>query len=180
MTQSYFAGESEDFAVSIETGRREKSFIADGKSTDVVDFAEIIITPLKRNDCEKISYVIKGQDATLNGEVATSNYGEFIGELKLDFTPVSITLTAGETESEIELCNVLEGALSANDIVNIAKNEFADRIANEGENFHREIYVKLISGDRMSYYYYVSFIGEGVDYWAMLVDIKSGEIVSRK
>lgn len=179
LTESYYAGESENFAVSIETGRREKCFIADGKTTDVVDFAEIIITPLKRTDCESISYAIKGQDATLSGEVTSSNYGEFIGELQLDFVPTSITLTVGEENCEIELCNILEGALSANDIINIAKEEFKDRIASE-ENFNREIYVKLISGDRISYYYYVSFIGEGVDYWAMLVDIKTGAIVSKK
>lgn len=180
LTQSYYAGESEDFAVSIETGMREKCFIADGKATDVVEFAEIVITPLKQNDCEKLAYQIKGQDATLSGEVTSSNYGEFIGELKLDFVPTSVTLTVGEEECEIELCNILEGALNANDIINIAKNEFAERIASEGETLNREIYVKLISGDRIGYYYYVSFIGEGVDYWAMLVDIKTGEIVSQK
>ncbi|MEG1663013.1 MAG: hypothetical protein RR338_03415, partial [Clostridia bacterium] len=44
MTKSYYAGESELFAVSVECGRREKTFIADGKCCDVVDFQEISIT----------------------------------------------------------------------------------------------------------------------------------------
>ena len=35
-TDAYFVGESAQFAVSIEKGKREKTFIADGKATDVV------------------------------------------------------------------------------------------------------------------------------------------------
>lgn len=181
-TYSYYAGESELFAVTIEFGKREKTFIADGKATDVCDFVELIIVPLKKNECEKISYIIAGQDATLSGEVASSNYGEFVSALQLDFIPSTVTVTAGEDSSEIEMCNILEGALSSLDVVNIAKTEFKDRIESEtaqGKN-DREIYVKIISGDRINYYYYVSFIGEGVDYWAMLIDIKTGDIVSKK
>lgn len=181
-TDAYYAGESDRFAVTIEVGRREKNFIADGKATDVCDFVELIIVPLKKNECDKLSYVIAGQDATLSGEIASSNYGEFVTAVQLDFVPTTVSVTAGEDSDEIEMCNILEGALSSLDVINIAKTEFKDRIDAEsaqGKN-EREIYVKIISGDRTNYYYYVSFIGEGVDYWAMLVDIKTGDIVSKK
>lgn len=179
-TDAFYCGESDAYAVSIEFGKRERTFIADGKATDVRAFCEISITPLKQNDAESLTFVVKGQDAELSGEVQTSNYGEFVAEIGLEFTPQSVVVTHGESASEIELCNVLEGALSANDVINIAKKEFADKISAEKDKPEREIYVKLISGDRTTYYYYVSFIGEGVDYWAMLVDIKTGEVVSKK
>ena len=63
-----------------------------------------------------------------------------------------------------------------------AEKEFADRItpAKESGTYSREIYVKLITGDRQNYYYYVSYVGEGVDYWALLINPTTGEVVSKR
>ncbi len=182
-TDAYFAGESDMFSVAIEKGRREKIFIADGKATDVQDFCQITVVPLKSNDYDGVSYVVKGEnDATLSGELDSAEYGEYSATINLDFVPTSITLTAGSDVSEIELKNVLEGALTSADIINLAKDAFKEKIELESADGkpQREIYVKLISGDRKNYYYYVSFIGDGVDYWAMLLDPKTGDIISKK
>ena len=181
-TDAYFAGESEQFAVSVEKGRREKTFIADGKATDVVDFCQITVIPLKSNDYKSINFVIKGDDSTLSGEITTSDFGEFFSLIELGFTPKTITVTAGEATCEIELTDMLEGKLTSSDAVNIAKDAFKDKIAKENEEgkAEREIYVKLITGDRTNYYYYVSFIGDGVDYWAMLIDPSTGDIISKR
>ncbi len=181
-TSEYYAGESETFAVTIECGRREKCFIADGKAVDVESFCELKILQLKVIECDTISYLIANESNTLSGSIAKDDNGEFCALITLDFAPTAITLTIGEDSHEIELSNVLNGALSASDIVNVAKTEFADRIQQEcGEGaLNREIYVKLITGDRISYYYYVSFIGEGTDYWALLIDPKTGAVISRK
>ena len=83
---------------------------------------------------------------------------------------------------EIDLSSVLEGALTADQVIDIAKQEFKDKIDAEYAQgkADREIYVKLITADRTTYYYYVSFIGDGVDYWAMLADVKTGEVISKK
>ena len=181
-TDAYFAGESEQFAVSVEKDRREKTFIADGKATDVVDFCQITVIPLKSNDYKSINFVIKGDDSTLSGEITTSDFGEFFSLIELGFTPKTITVTAGEETCEIELTDMLEGKLTSSDAVNIAKDAFKDKIAKENEEgkAEREIYVKLITGDRTNYYYYVSFIGDGVDYWAMLIDPSTGDIISKR
>ena len=181
-TDAYFAGESEQFAVSVEKGRREKTFIADGKATDVVDFCQITVIPLKSNDYKSINFVIKGDDSTLSGEITTSDFGEFFSLIELGFTPKTITVTAGEETCEIELTDMLEGKLTSSDAVNIAKDAFKDKIAKENEEgkAEREIDVKLITGDRTNYYYYVSFIGDGVDYWAMLIDPSTGDIISKR
>lgn len=181
MTTSYYAGEDENYAVSIECGQREKCFIADGKAKDVLAFCELKVTPLKTNDCDTISYLVVGESATLSGSLARDEDNEFVALISLDFEPKSITLTINESNHEIDLCNILEGALGIGDIINIAKGEFADRIASEnGGVLNREIYIKLITGDRINYYYYVSFIGEGLDYWALLVEPKTGSVISKK
>lgn len=181
-TDAYFAGECELFAVSVEQGKREKTFIADGKATDVIDFCQITIIPLKSNDYETVNYIVTGGENTLSGDIATSEFGEYFTLIELGFTPEKVTVTAGSDTGEIQLKNMLEGALSSTDAVNIAKEAFKDKIAQEAADgkAEREIYVKLITGDRTNYYYYVSFIGDGVDYWAMLIDPKTGDIVSKR
>ena len=182
-TDAYFVGESAQFAVSIEKGKREKTFIADGKATDVVEFCQITITPLATNSYESVSFVIAGgEENSLSGEITTADYGEYSTTVELNFTPTSVTVTAGSDVSEIELANILDGALSSADAVNIAREAFKDKLTQESEEGlgEREIYVKIITGDRLNYYYYVSFIGDGVDYLAMLIDPKTGDIVSKR
>ena len=188
MTTAYYVGEDENFAVMIEKGKREKSFIADGKVNDVVEFVDIAVMPLTQNDYEEIDFEVMAEGNALNGKLKKTNNGEFKATIDMNFSPEKIKLKAmckdGEEDdnvvAEIELGNVLDDKLTAEDIVNIAKNEFKDRIANEGKDMQREIYVKLISGDRINYYYYVSFIGNDVDYWALLIDPKTGDIASKK
>ena len=53
-----YTGGGEDFVVSIEQGRREDPFIADGKVSEVKDFVELTVTPLSVNTYEEIAYVI--------------------------------------------------------------------------------------------------------------------------
>lgn len=181
-TDAYFVGESSQFAVSVEVGRREKVFIADGKATDVVDFCQITVTPLTSNGYESIGFTLAGGESSLSGEIASADYGEYSAAVDMNFTPSSVTVTAGDDVSEIELANILDGALTSADAVNIAREAFKDRLLKESEEGkpEREIYVKLITGDRLNYYFYVSFIGDGVDYLAMLVDPKTGDIVSKR
>lgn len=180
-----YTGGGEDFVVSIEQGRREDPFIADGKVSEVKDFVELTVTPLSVNTYEEIAYVISDgaeNGQTLSGTLTGNTFGEFRTEMPLGFVPASITLTAGEQTSEFELSNVLDGTLTAEDAVNVAKKQFAERIAAEEAEGKaaREIYVKLITGDRETYYFYVSFIGEGTDYWAALINPADGTVVSEK
>lgn len=179
---AFYAGENENFAVSIEFGQREKNFMADGKAVDVVDTVELVILPLKVHDDTEYAFVVNGDGATLSGRVKGNEFGEYVMPLALDFTPLSVTIGEGESAECIDLVNILDGKLTTADVINIAETEFADRIATAKESgtYTREIYVKLITGDRQNYYYYVSYIGEGVDYWALLVCPSTGEIISKK
>ncbi len=180
LTESYLAGESDLFAASLESGKREKMFIADGKVTDVEAFTELTLTPLKANEAESISYVLSAGESTLSGELTKSRRGEFKSNVTIDFVPEKITVTMGETTSEIELNNVLEGAITPTEALDIAREAFKDKLEQEAaDGKTREVYLKLITGDRTNYYYYVSFIGDGVNYLAALIS-PSGEIVSKR
>ena len=72
-TCEYYAGESDKFAVNIEKGRRERAFIADGIATDVIDFCDVTIIPLKTTDAKTLSFTISAQDKTLSGESKASS-----------------------------------------------------------------------------------------------------------
>lgn len=182
ITEEFYAGESDAFYASIEKGRREATFIADGVARDVGDFAELTILPLKSNSYKTLGYTISDDVSTLSGEISVGKHGEFVASIALDFLPTKITVCVDEVGDEIELSSVLEGAISAEQAIEIAKNELQNAIDKEYDEGkpEREIYLKLISADRTTYFYYVSFIGEGVDYWAMLINPQTGDIVSRK
>lgn len=180
-TTDYYAGESENFAVTVEKGRRERVFIADGVVTDVIDFCDITVTPLKVNDLKQISYVLSSGDKTLSGTIDGGTYGEFCSSISLDFVPTAVKITANDKTDDIDLSSILDGALTPKDVIDIATAELKDKLAAEYAQGKpsREIYLKLITADRATYYYYVSFIGDGVDYWGMLIDPKSGSIITK-
>ena len=179
---AFYAGENENFAVSVEFLKREKQFVADGKTSDVIDLVELTVVPLKVHDESEYAFALTNGSSTLSGRIKGNGFGEYCQDLSLDFAPTSITIGEGENAQCIELVNMLEGKLTAQDAINIAEKEFADRInpLKESGNYTREIYLKLITGDREHYYYYVSYIGEGVDYWALLLDPATGAVISKK
>lgn len=182
---SLYAGGSDSFAVTVESGVRETPFIADGKVGEVKDFTELSVTPLTVNGYEEIAFVLYGAEEgaeSVSGTLTAGTFGEFRGEITLPFAPVKIALTADGQTFELELEDVLDGKLTSADAVNVAKKQFAERIAAEEADGKpaREIYVKLITGDRETYYFYVSFIGEGTDYWAALIDPSDGTVVSHR
>lgn len=180
MTESYYAGESDLFAVSVESGKREKMFIADGKVTDVAPFTELKITPLKTFELDSLNFVISAGENSLSGTLTEARSGEFAQEIALDFIPEKVTVTAADTTSEIDLSDVLDGAITAEEAIEIARETFKDKLAEDAANGKaREVYLKLISGDRENYYYYVSFIGDGVNYLAALIS-RTGEVASKR
>lgn len=182
MISTFYAGESDNFAVTFERGFKENPFIADGKTGETADFAVITVVPLKAGEYDSVAYTLTGETSSASGTLAAGTFGDFSGNVEGDVAPLSVTLTAGEISEEIQLDNVLADCLGGYDAVEIARRHFADRITQEqtAGAYNREIFVKLITGDRITYYYYVSFIGEGVDYWALLIDPATGDIVSEK
>ncbi len=179
---SFYAGENDDFAVTLEFLEKEKPFMADGVTKEVVSTVQLVILPLKVHNTDQYNFALKNQESTYSGTVKGNQFGEYTIDLTIDFVPASITIGEGESACNIDFVNVLDGKLTSKDVINIAESEFAERIAQckESGEYHREIYVKLITGDREHYYYYVSYIGEGVDYWALLINPETGAVVSKK
>lgn len=187
-----YTGSNDNFTVSVTVGSKENPFIADGKSGDVSEFATVNVVP----------HNLSLGNKTIGFALVTDN-GEVSGELKRD--PVRQGLSASvelgslkdsvsaiklyydDKTVEIPLENRLADMLTWEEALEIAGKEFADLIkSNLDENgeLKREIFIKFIRDRRnpqSPYYWYVSFVGEeGTDYWAVLIEPQSGEIITKK
>lgn len=182
---SLYIADGDDFAVTVETGICEQPFIADGKVGETAEFATVTVTPLITLGAEELTFTLTGggeTPATLTGTLTSGGFGDFKGDIALSFVPEKVSVTADGKTFEATLTDVTAGKLSSADAVNIARELFAERIEDERAAGapSREIYVKLVTGDREHFYYYVSFIGEGTDYWSVLVEPAGGAILSKR
>ena len=186
-----YVGSNDDFNASFVTGECEKLIVIDGEVGDLAPFATLTVTPLSAPLFNNAySYVLKGETGELTGDLTKDVVGAaFSAEVKDAKTIgkiLSVTVKAeGILESDVPLTDKLDGALTWKEILSIAGKELSETIAAESDtgNLQREIYVKLVnalSAGGAPYYYYVSFIKSPSDYWALLLDPTTGEVISKK
>lgn len=185
-----YTGESGNFAVNITRGQKEDIFIADGSVGNLKNFSVLKVTPLSMDLFNKqYCYKVIGTSGELTGDLAKDMFGvsfskeieniDSIGDL------MSVTITSTTINEVIELNNRLKDMISWEDVLEIAGTEFKDKIATEvdAEVFNREIHIKFINNrtDRNSpYYWYIALVASKTDYWALLLDPETGEIISKK
>lgn len=186
-----YVGANEDFGVSFVTGEAEKLIVIDGKVGETAPFATLTVTPLSAGLFNNTyTYVLKGESGEKTGDLTKDVIGatfsaevpaaEEIGKV------LSVAVVAeGISESEIPLANKVEGCLGWREILARAEQALETEITAETDTgeLPREIYVKLVnalSDSEAPYYYYVSFMKSPSDYWALLLDPETGEIISKK
>ena len=186
-----YVGASEDFEASFVTGESEKLIVIDGEVGDMAPFATLTVTPLSAALFNNTyTYLLKGENGERTGDLAKDVVGaSFSAEVK-DAKEIgkilSLTVKAeGILESEVPLLNKLDGAITWKQALQKAGEELKEVIEQESDtgNLRREIYVKLVnalSAEDAPYYYYVSFIKSPSDYWALLLDPTTGEVISKK
>ena len=163
----------------------------DGEVGETAPFATLSVTPLHSDLFNNTyTYLLKGESGEKTGELVKDVIGAAfsaeVAEGKEIGKIVSVCVIAeGILESEISLVNKTEGALSWREILALSEKELADVIAAESDtgNLRREIYIKLVNALADSdapYYYYVAFIKSSSDYWALLLDPMTGEVISKK
>ena len=186
-----FVGANEEFTASFITGEAEKLIVIDGEVGETAPFATLTVTPRSASLFNNTyTYLLKGEKGEKEGDlvkdVIGATFSAEIPNAKEIGKALSLTVKAdGILESEISLVDKLEGALDWRKILAVAEKELAETIKAESDtgNLQREIYIKLVnalSDDDQPYYYYVSFIKSSSDYWALLLDPVTGEVISKK
>ncbi len=185
-----YAGQSLNFSVSVAKGRSEKLFIADGKSGELKEFNTLIVVPLNIdlfNNAYK--YKLIGATGELEGDLTKDSFGaSFSAELS-DISQIgelsSITILSINFEDQIALANKLSDMIDAMEALAIAEKNLEAKIKSETADnaYNREIYIKFINDSKnfdSPYYWYVAYIASPTDYWTVLIDPTSGEVLSKK
>ncbi len=177
-----YTGENEKYTVICEVGKKEEVFVDDGKIGKIVPFCTVIVVPKKQDDRNSVNVKLtvdgKGVSENLPRDMFTENFEKNIS-------------TVGEiTEIEIEnkvikLTNVMKEYISRQQIMKIVKEEFKEQIASgyKDGKFCKEFYVKLIRDNnnvKGSHYWYVALIDGENSFCSILLDAKTGEVLSKK
>lgn len=185
----YYYGATEDFEVSVTGVNREELFISDGKVGEIKDSVKLSLRPLKPALLNyEYTYVLTGESGTLQGSLQKDSFGVSSSAELTDLNSVgairSITITYGENVKEVALENAVtevDNKKALEIAVSAFQTEIDAAVADGG--FDRETYVKLVRNDHDpngGYYWFVSFIKDKDDYWAALIDSKTGEVVSTR
>lgn len=187
---SLYCGQNESFSVTIESGKKEKDLIIDGRVGAMTDFTKIRVTPLNADNFGKdYSYELIGKNGKLNGklenDLTVSAYIKDIENISSLGVITGITIKAADIDSKITLTDKINDMLKWQDVLDIAKENYSQAISNELQenNFNREIFIKFVNDNKNTespYYWYIAMIASKNDYWAMLIEPKSGTIITKK
>lgn len=185
-----YVGANDDFSADFILGEKEKLIEIDGMVGEMTPFATLTVTPRSADLYNNTyTYTLKGEAGERSGELTKDVVGAAftaeVEEAKEIGKVISVTVACeGILSSDVTLADKMEGTLPRKEILAIAEREFADAIKAETDtgNLEREIYVKLVNAlsEDSPYYYYVSFIKSPSDYWALLLDPTTGEVISKK
>jgi Peptidase propeptide and YPEB domain. len=187
----YYSGENELFHVSVTSGIKENPYIADGVQNGTVDFLEICVVPQKTELSDKtFSYTLYYEGGEVSGELTRDNVKHAykasvdVGDNRDKL--IKLTIAYDDVISEIELTDRLADAISWEQALDMAKTALAAEIegnlSDEGK-LPREICVKFIRDSRnpsSDYFWYVSFVSSEGGYWAVLLEPRTGEVISKK
>ena len=133
-------------------------------------------------------YTLKGSKSSATGSISKNRLGinlackieniADLGDLE------SLTLTLNETSLEYSLSNICPAECNAENALEIAYNHYKEKIDTSlaDNSFDRECYVKLITQTEEDgkYFWYVSFIKNKGDYWSVIVDPQTKEVVNAR
>lgn len=186
---SYHVGMTEGLKVIIQSGQRESPYIADGEAGELVEFCVITLKPTKAEATGKTyTFRITAGSEEIKGVMSKDVFGTgFTKDVGKDIGNVitSITFSDGEKDYPIELENMMANAIiSEKEALDISANEFKEQLsALEEEGKKSEIYVKFVcdtTGDESFYYWYVAHVLESGNYFAVLLDIVSGDVIAKR
>lgn len=183
-------GGNDDFRVSINQTMQEELFIADGKVGKMIEKTDLTVKPNKAELLDKTyKYTIVGEKGTLEGEMVKDRLGvlfvddiEGIGNIG---RVLQVKVKYDDQEVTIELADKMSQGIGSTEALEIAYETFKDKIDEalaSDKGLGREVYIKMVSdknGGEDSYWY-VSFIASTSDYWSVLVNAISGEVVSKR
>ena len=184
MQQSLYTASSANYRVTVTSGRSESLFVADGKVTDVQDYATVTVVPLHVDLYNgDYTYTLTGSTGTAQGTMVKDNFGASF-EAQIDDwdnvgIPTTLTITSGDKSEEFALIDRMDGCITGLNAHEIAYKTVQDKL--DADDKDREIYVRFINDSSTPdspYYWYVAYIHAPTDYYSVLIDPTSGTVLN--
>lgn len=180
--EASYVGENEKYTVICEAGKKEEVFVDDGKIGKIVPFCTVIVVPKKQDDKNSINVKL-----TVNGKEISENLPK---DMFTENFEKSISTFGEVSQIEIEnqvikLQDVMKEYISRAQIMKIVRQELKEQIDGgyKDGKFCKEFYIKLIRDNdnvKGSHYWYVALIDGENSFCSMLLDAKTGEVLSKK
>lgn len=180
--EASFVGENMSYVVIVEQGKKEEIFVDDGKVGKIVPFCTVNIIPkeeIKKNSLD-IVLVMNNQkyEVTVVKDMFTGNYEKTIQE-----TGVIDKVEIGEQSVVVK--DKMADCISKADLMQIVNTEFKEQIDSgwKDNKFNKEFYIKLIRDNNNingNHYWYVALIDGQNSFCSILIDAKTGKVLTKK
>lgn len=181
--ENYFYTKSGDISASFTDGKREKNYVYDGKSSQLVDYGVILVF-VKDFAGDKLKFEMKINDEMLAGEMERNPFDKsfvFDIERKVKSTD-NLALYLVDFDATLNLENLSKSwkiscAQALTIFINANKIELKKYIV--GDCFDGEIFIKIVSDkqDEDNIYFYVLAVLKDAQVFGALIDVNTGNIV---
>lgn len=182
LQEQSIVGENENYTVIVDGGKKEEVFVDDGKVGKLVDFTKIVVVPKKQASKSVIEVRLiegdKDDSIELSKDSFTGNYEKTIDKR---INPRKMIIA----NEHIELKDVTNEFINKDKIMEIVKSELKEQIDNgyKDNKFNKEIYIKLVRDNNDingTNYWYVAVIDGENKFSSILLDAKTGKVLSKK
>ena len=187
---SMLVGSTDNFTISVVASVIESPYMADGIAESTHPQCKIVVkSSSDLSLVSNLSYRFEYNNEMIEG---TFQLDKLRGVLYADTGVIdhskdmkSITLYDDTTSIDVSLSNVMEGSISVDEVIDIAKEEFATDIeANTIDGvYQKEVYLKYIADQHkteVEYYWYVALISKDRTFSAILISPTTGEVIARR
>lgn len=179
-----YTGGNNNFAIELTGGQSEELFVADGIVGEVHDYVTLCVTPLHVDLFNnEYTYTLTGDKGEVSGALTKDNFGATYTAQVENYasigTPTQVSVSCKDNKQDITLTDKMQGIIDSNRAMEIAQTTLADKLA--ADNKDREIYIRFINDSSQQdspYYWYVAYIAAPTDYYSVLINPASGEVLS--
>ncbi len=177
-----------DMRVEFLTGKRESTYLMDGKSTALVDFGILSFTFLQQpiEDVENAKYILIIGTRRMDGDLVYNPLnGSFLVDIKEQLSPDShiiAKILVDNLDKEVALtCKTKNWTIDAMQSLKIVTKEAKNHILQSTQHGTIEVYIKMTQEEDTlddSYYWYVTLVASDGNRWSYLVDTTTGKVVA--
>lgn len=178
-TQTFFVCQTEDYFISINSGKRENEYVFDGKTSELVDFALVTLAFKQGNTLENIEYKIYINDIEYIGMLQKNPYkNNYMCDLKICLEDTdNINIFILNTSHNMRNLSK-DFRIDYKQAQSIATEQFSNKITEITNSKKYECYLKIAFKPEVSQntYWYYYIIADKT--YNLIIDTQTGNVVA--